>query len=863
MSDNQTSPVTAVQPAAKRLADYQPPDYLVPELNLAFRLAPQTTRVTAVSQIERNGEHQRPLVLDGEQQQIEQVLVDGAEVPYEQADGKLTIANVPAKFELTVVTIIDPQGNSSLEGLYMSDGAYCTQCEAEGFRRITFYPDRPDVLACFSVRIEAPTEFPFLLSNGNKIEEGSLADGWHYACWQDPFPKPCYLFALVAGDFDLLEDCFTTKSERDVKLQVFVDKGNLNKAHHAMASLKKAMAWDESRFDLEYDLDIYMIVAVDFFNMGAMENKGLNVFNTKYVLADEQTATDEDFHGIESVIGHEYFHNWTGNRVTCRDWFQLSLKEGLTVFRDQEFSSDVGSRAVNRIHAIKVMKNHQFAEDAGPMSHPIRPEEVIEMNNFYTVTVYDKGAEVIRMMHTLLGEQGFQAGMKLYFERHDGHAVTCDDFVQAMQDASGKDLTQFRRWYCQAGTPELTVTDSYDADKGVYRLDIKQFTPSRAHEKPKQPLHIPFSVELLDNDGKSLVNELLELTEASQHFEFAVSGGASVPSLLQDFSAPVKLHYQYSTAQLLVLMGFASSEVARWEASVSLFSQAVWQNVARLQQQQAMSLDSSVIDAFRAVVLHASQDHALSAEMLKFATANSLIEQVEQVDLDALFNARDFVIDAIADATEDELLARYRELAGQDSAASRSFKNAMLALLARSADGHESLLTQQFSSAVGMTDALGALAAAVAGNADCRDELLQQFGDRWQDTPLVMDKWFMLQGSINEDSVFERLTKLQDHPAFSFNNPNRVRSLLGAFASTNLSQFHRADGVGYQFLTDVIKKMNGLNPQIAARIMTPLIQFSKFDATRQNQLKACLQQLLDMPDLSRDVYEKACKALGQ
>ncbi|MCH1919200.1 aminopeptidase N [Shewanella sp. A3A] len=863
MSDNQTSPVTAVQPAAKRLADYLPPDYLVPALNLTFRLAPQTTRVTAVSQIERNGEHQRPLILDGEQQQIEQVLVDGAEVAYQHTDGKLTIANVPAKFELTLVTVIDPQGNSSLEGLYMSDGAYCTQCEAEGFRRITFFPDRPDVLSRFSVRIEAPTEFPFLLSNGNKVEQGSLADGWHYACWQDPFPKPCYLFALVAGDFDLLEDNFTTKSERDVKLQVFVDKGNLNKAHHAMASLKKAMAWDESRFDLEYDLDIYMIVAVDFFNMGAMENKGLNVFNTKYVLADAQTATDEDFHGIESVIGHEYFHNWTGNRVTCRDWFQLSLKEGLTVFRDQEFSSDVGSRAVNRIHAIKVMKNHQFAEDAGPMSHPIRPEEVIEMNNFYTVTVYDKGAEVIRMMHTLLGEQGFQAGMKLYFERHDGQAVTCDDFVQAMQDASGKDLSQFRRWYSQAGTPELTVTDRYDADTGVYRLDVKQITPTRSNEQPKLPLHIPFSVELLDNEGNSLVNELLELTEASQSFEFDVKGGAPVPSLLQDFSAPVKLHYQYSTAQLLVLMGSASSEVARWEASVSLFSQAVWQNVARLQQQQAMSLDSSVIDAFRAVVLHASQDHALSAEMLKFATANSLIEQVEQVDLDALFSARDFVIDAIADATEDELLARYRELVGQDNAASRSFKNAILALLARSADGHESLLTQQFNAAEGMTDALGALAAAVAGSADCRDELLEQFGKQWQDTPLVMDKWFTLQGSINDDSVLQRLTSLQAHPAFSFNNPNRVRSLLGAFASTNLPQFHCADGQGYQFLTNVIKKMNGLNPQVAARIMTPLIQFSKFDAQRQQQLKACLQQLLDLPDLSRDVYEKASKALGQ
>ncbi|KFZ38599.1 aminopeptidase N [Shewanella mangrovi] len=843
------------------MADYLPPDYLVPELALSFRLQPNATQVTAVSQVTRNGEHNRALVLDGEQQQIQQVLVNGENVDYLQQEGKLTIENVPTAFELTIVTEINPAANSSLEGLYMSDGAYCTQCEAEGFRRITFFPDRPDVLTRYQVRIEAPKAFPFLLSNGNKVEEGELDGDWHYACWQDPFPKPSYLFALVAGDFDLLEDSFTTKTGRDVKLQVFVDKGNLNKSHHAMASLKKAMAWDESRFDLEYDLDIYMIVAVDFFNMGAMENKGLNVFNTKYVLADEQTATDDDFHGIESVIGHEYFHNWTGNRVTCRDWFQLSLKEGLTVFRDQEFSSDVGSRAVNRIHAIKVIKNQQFAEDAGPMSHPIRPEEVIEMNNFYTVTVYNKGAEVIRMMHTLLGEAGFQAGMKLYFERHDGQAVTCDDFVQAMQDASGKDLSQFRRWYNQAGTPELTVTDNYDADAGVYRLQVAQSTPQRANEQQKLPQHIPFSVELLDNDGNSLVNQLLEVTDAEQTFEFNLNA-APVASLLQDFSAPVKLHYQYATSQLLVLMRYASSEVARWEASVALFSQAVWQNVARLQQSQSMSLDSSVIDAFRAVVLDASQDHALSAEMLKFPSTAALIEQVEKVDVDALLSARDFVIDAIADGCEDELLARYRELTSLDNAASRSFKNAMLQLLARSADGNEALLQAQYDSASGMTDALGALSAAVAGNAECRDELLVQFGERWQDTPLVMDKWFMLQASVDEDDVIDRITALQQHPAFSFNNPNRVRSLLGAFAALNLSQYHRADGAGYQFLTDIIKKLNSVNPQVAARIMTPLIQFGKFDDARQALLKGCLQQLLDLPELSRDVYEKASKALA-
>lgn len=456
--------MTQVQ--AKYLKDYQAPQFTIESIDLDVNLNGKNTVVKAISKVKRSSSHANPIVLDGEGLTLVSVAIDGQQVAYQVGEGQLTIETTLNEFELTIITQLDPEANSSLEGLYMSDGAYCTQCEAEGFRRITYFLDRPDVLAKYTVRIEADKlAFPFLLSNGNLIDKGDLDGGRHYVRWQDPFPKPAYLFALVAGDFDLLQDEFITRSQRKVVLQVFVDKGNLHKAHHAMASLKKSMAWDESRFDLEYDLDIYMIVAVDFFNMGAMENKGLNIFNTKYVLADTLTATDEDYHGIESVVGHEYFHNWTGNRVTCRDWFQLSLKEGLTVFRDQEFSSDLGSRAVNRIHAIKVIKNQQFAEDSGPMAHPIRPESVIEMNNFYTVTVYNKGAEVIRMMHTLLGEARFQAGMKLYFKRHDGQAVTCDDFVAAMEDASGIDLTQFRLWYSQAGTPVVTASDSFDADR--------------------------------------------------------------------------------------------------------------------------------------------------------------------------------------------------------------------------------------------------------------------------------------------------------------------------------------------------------------------------------------------------------------
>ncbi|QNV05744.1 aminopeptidase N [Shewanella algae] len=859
MSEAQT--ISPQQLQAKHLADYRPPAFLIPELSLSFQLEPKQTRVTAVSWVKRNGSHNEPLQLDGDELELEQLLVNGDPADYRLEPGKLLLETELNEFELTLVTRISPADNSALEGLYMSDGAYCTQCEAEGFRRITYFLDRPDVLAKYQVRIEADKAFPFLLSNGNLLEKGEMADGRHFAVWKDPFPKPAYLFALVAGDFDLLEDCFTSRSGREVKLQVFVDKGNLHKAGHAMASLKKAMAWDESRFDLEYDLDIYMVVAVDFFNMGAMENKGLNIFNTKYVLADKDTATDDDFHGIESVIGHEYFHNWTGNRVTCRDWFQLSLKEGLTVFRDQEFSSDLGSRAVNRIHAIKVIKNQQFAEDSGPMSHPIRPESVIEMNNFYTVTVYNKGAEVIRMMHTLLGEQAFQAGMKLYFERHDGQAVTCDDFVAAMEDASGKDLTQFRLWYSQAGTPQVTVTDEYDASTATYRLHLKQFTPVRAGEAAKAPLHIPFSLELLGNDGNALVNRVFDFTQAEQTLEFKDISVCPIPSLLQDFSAPVKLKYDYSTVQLLCLLRHAGSEVARWEAAMSLFSRAVWANVALLEQGQGMHLDPRVVDGFRGVILDEALDKGLAAEILKLLSVSSLIEQADKVELDALLLARDFVIEAIATGCEDELLARYRQLLPLDDAAARSLKNTLLWLLAKVSDEHESLIEQQFASASGMTDALGALLAANDANCDCRDALMQAFEQRWNKTPLVMDKWFSLQAMAEDDEVIARLETLLQHPAFSLNNPNRVRSLVGSFAAANVRQFHRRDGKGYAFLTAMLKQLNRLNPQVAARIITPLIQFAKFDAGRQAKMKACLQELLAMPELSRDLYEKVSRAL--
>ncbi|MCJ8305212.1 aminopeptidase N [Shewanella sp.] len=855
--------MTQAQAQAKYLKDYAAPRFSITHLDLSFNLDGKDTQVIAKSLVVRRDKQATSLVLDGDEMKVLSVKINGEDVSYKQGLTSLSIDTQLDEFELEVVTQLDPEANLSLEGLYMSDGAYCTQCEAEGFRRITYFLDRPDVLAIYTVRIEADkAAFPYLLSNGNPVEKGELDGNRHFAKWHDPFPKPAYLFALVAGDFDLLEDEFITRSNKVVKLQVFVDKGNLNKAHHAIASLKKSMAWDESRFNLEYDLDIYMIVAVDFFNMGAMENKGLNVFNTKYVLADTSSATDDDYHGIEAVVGHEYFHNWTGNRVTCRDWFQLSLKEGLTVFRDQEFSSDLGSRAVNRIHAIKVIKNQQFAEDSGPMAHPIRPESVIEMNNFYTVTVYNKGAEVIRMMHTLLGEQKFQAGMQLYFKRHDGQAVTCDDFVAAMQDASGVDLVQFRLWYSQSGTPVVTVEEDYDEANACYRLTIKQATPESVEQRDKQALHIPFDLELLSSQGESMLSEVLDVKLASQEFIFNNITQKPVPSLLQNFSAPVKLDFDYSIEQLVHLMRFANSEVARWEASVALVSQSIWDNVAKLQLNQAMHVDPRVVDAYRGVLLSDHLDLALVAEIFTLPSVSALIEQVESVELDALATARDYVSEEIANACEDELLTRYRELAGIDNAAARALKNICLLLLQKVSDEYQEYAEKQYRQAENMTDSLGALQAVNGEASPIRTELMSDYESKWKATPLVMDKWLTLHATCGDDHCLDTLVALTEHESFSYSNPNRVRSLVAAFAAGNLVQFHHIEGKGYDFLTDAIIKLNKVNPQVAARIITPLIQFKKFDLTRQAMMKACLERILGLPDLSKDLFEKVSKALG-
>ncbi|MEJ1267215.1 aminopeptidase N [Pantoea ananatis] len=867
------------QPQIKYRHDYRAPDYTITDIDLTFELDESTTRVTAVSQVKRQGDSQAELRLDGEDLTLISLEVDGqAWTAWREEAGCLVLSQLPDSFTLKIVNDIHPDRNSALEGLYKSGEALCTQCEAEGFRHITWYLDRPDVLARFTTTVIADgSRYPFLLSNGNRIDSGQDDKGRNWVKWQDPFPKPCYLFALVAGDFDVLRDSFTTRSGRNVALEIFVDRGNLDRADWAMTSLKNSMKWDEERFGLEYDLDIFMIVAVDFFNMGAMENKGLNVFNSKYVLAKAETATDKDYLGIEAVIGHEYFHNWTGNRVTCRDWFQLSLKEGLTVFRDQEFSSDLGSRAVNRIDNVRIMRGAQFAEDASPMAHPIRPDQVIEMNNFYTLTVYEKGSEVIRMMHTLLGEANFQKGMQLYFERHDGSAATCDDFVQAMEDASNVDLSQFRRWYSQSGTPTLSVRDDYNPELEQYTLHVTQHTPPTAEQKEKLPLHIPLDIELYDGQGKVIplqhnghpVHNVLNVTEEFQTFIFDNVYFQPVPSLLREFSAPVKLDYKWSDAQLTFLMRHASNDFSRWDAAQSLLATYLRLNVARHQQGQHLSLPLHVADAFRTVLLDANSDPALTALILSLPGENEIAELFEIIDPQAIALVREALVRTLARELADEFFAVYN--ANQQAEyhvdhaeiGKRSLKNICLYYLAfGDMDLADKLVQAQYHHANNMTDSLAALSAAVAAQLPCRDALLADYDERWHKDGLVMDKWFMLQATSPAQNALLNVRRLLSHRSFSMGNPNRIRSLIGAFASGNPSAFHAEDGAGYRFLVEMLTDLNTRNPQVASRMIEPLIRLKRYDAHRQALMRQALEQLQGLDKLSGDLYEKITKALN-
>jgi len=857
------------KPQAQYLKDYQAPQFSIQHIDLHFELAPLKTSVQSTMTINRTDESNADLSLDGVDLTLISVMVDDkAYNDYTLEDEKLIIHNLPKNFILKIENQIDPQTNTSLEGLYLSGGAYCTQCEAEGFRKITYYLDRPDVLASFDVTIIADKKYTHLLSNGNQIESGNLDDGRHFVKWQDPFKKPSYLFALVAGDFDVLRDHYTTQSGRKVELALFVDKGNLSKTPHAMTSLKKSMQWDEERFNLEYDLDIYMIVAVDFFNMGAMENKGLNIFNSKCVLANQETATDKDYHTIESIVGHEYFHNWTGNRVTCRDWFQLSLKEGLTVFRDQEFSSDLGSRALNRIDAVKVMRTHQFSEDAGPMAHPIRPEKVIEMNNFYTVTVYDKGAEVIRMMHTLLGEENFQLGMALYFERHDGQAVTCDDFVAAMSDASGIDLTQFKRWYSQAGTPKLNVEQVYNEQNQTFTLSIEQFAPD--NQPNNALLHIPFAIELLDSEGQSLPlvidnqpqDSVLNVTEKTQKFVFEDITQRPVAVLLEDFSAPCIVNQNTSAADLLHIMRFARSDFSRWDAQQRLFTNEMKAAIASGEA----CLSDDILSALKLLVDNREGDLALIAELLKLPSYDTLAAEYAVIPVDDIIAVQNAFESQIANFLTESLVNCYNALDDDGSTSAtavavRALKQLCLYYLAKTNHSEVSSLIRESANSSNMTNALAALSAVVKANHPLCDTLLNEFDAKWRHDVLVMDKWFALQAMKDSATSINDIKALYDHPSFDFGNPNRVRALVGSFSHFNITQFHRADGKGYQLLGDLLVKLNDINPQNASRMLTPFMSWKRYDENRSAAMKAQLQRLADLDGLSDDLFEKVEKAL--
>ena len=848
---------------ARYLADYQPPAFNIASVDLRVDLSDTNTIVTSVLSIERNGAHNAPLVLNGEQLQLISIQINAQALSkelYQVMDNELILHLEENCFELTIVTEINPQENSALEGLFKSGDAFCTQCEAEGFRRITYYFDRPDVMSVFTTTVIADKkQYPFLLSNGNSIEKGDLEGGKHFVKWHDPFPKPCYLFALVAGDFDLLQDSFTTMSGRKVQLEIFVDCGNLLKAEHAMQALKDSMSWDEQTFGLEYDLDIYMVVAVDFFNMGAMENKGLNVFNSKYVLADSTSATDTDYFNIEAVIGHEYFHNWTGNRVTCRDWFQLSLKEGLTVFRDQQFSADMHSSAVTRIQNVRVLRSLQFAEDAGPMAHPIRPEKVVEMNNFYTLTVYEKGAEVIRMMHTLLGQDKFRKGMDLYFQRFDGMAVTCDDFVQAMADASNIDLSQFKLWYSQAGTPLLTVNESFDSSAKIFSLNIKQSLNCSANDTTL-PMHIPIKIELLSEQGSTI--HLLELTEQEQTFCF--DGYTQQPNVafLGDFTAPVKVDYPQSDQALASIMVKAKNEFCRWDAGQKLFSTYIKQLV----KQPDLALPESLISAF-SHILTAEIDPALIAEQMALPCFDELVDLIDEVNPIAVVNALNTLKLFLAKGAKTLLAKTYQANLEQTysnsgtAVAKRSLKNACLSYLAL-LEQQQTLVEQQYQQADNMTDTLAALNCSAANNLPIFQQQMQSFEQKWSDTTLVMDKWFTLAASLSSDEIYPQLARLIAHPKFSLNNPNRARSLIGAFANRNAKYFHCESGRGYQFLAEQVAKLNKINPQVASRLITPLIQYKSFDKTRQQLMKEQLEKLAQLPNLSKDLKEKLDAALA-
>jgi aminopeptidase N len=871
-----------------RLVDYRPPDWLAESVALDIALDPKATRVRATLMLRPNGGQPAPLVLDGDALDLRSVTVDGQPLSPEQyvaAPDQLSIAQPPQRlFRLEIETLLNPSANTQLMGLYRSGSIYCTQCEAEGFRRITYFMDRPDVLAVYTTRIEADkAEAPVLLANGNLVESGEVAgSNRHYAIWHDPFPKPSYLFAMVAGRLACVEDRFRTMSGRDVTLRIFVEPGNESRCGHAMQSLKRAMRWDETAFGREYDLDSFMIVAVSHFNMGAMENKGLNIFNDKYVLASPETATDGDFDRIEAIVAHEYFHNWTGNRITCRDWFQLCLKEGLTVFRDQEFTADMRSRAVERIGDVRALRAHQFDEDSGPLAHPVRPSQYQEISNFYTTTIYEKGAEVVRMLETLLGPEKFRGGMDVYFSRYDGQAATVEQFVQCFADVSGGDLAQFMLWYSQAGTPELVAAGSYDAGAKSYRLDLAQTVPATPGQPCKQPMVIPLAIGLLGRDGRDLPlkrgdgadleRAVLTLTKAAQSFSFREIDEAPVLSLNRGFSAPIKLRANLAPDELRFLAAYDSDPFNRWEALQTLATRLLVDNVSALRAGRPGREEPGLTDALAAVLGDPRLEPAFVALMLALPGESEIAREIgHDVDPDAIFAACSALGKLVGHALRQRLFDVYRALAKDGpyqadaaSIARRTLRNACLDLMiASGSEDAAALASIQYRSADNMTDRMAALSTISLRNAPGRVELLDDFYARYRNEPLVIDKWFSLQATIPETATLDRVKALTSHAAFSFANPNRVRALISAFAFGNQKEFNRPDGAGYDFVVDVVLALDCKNSQVAARLLSALKSWRALEPGRRARAQAALARVAGTPSLSPDVSDIAQRALAE
>jgi len=856
------------------LKDYKPYPYKIRALDLKFDLRDGYTNVTATSQFERTDPAATEILLNGEALELLSLTLDGSEITgYTRDDSNLRLVAPAAQtFTLQIVTKITPETNTRLEGLYMSGGNYCTQCEAEGFRRITYFPDRPDVLTIYTVRIEADAaKFPLLLSNGNKTGEGMLENGRHFALWHDPFPKPCYLFALVAGDLVSIHDTYTTKSDRKVDLYIHVRRGDEGQCDHAMVSLKKSMKWDEDTYGLEYDLGVFHIVAVSDFNMGAMENKSLNIFNTALVLAHPDTATDADFARVESVIAHEYFHNWSGNRVTCRDWFQLSLKEGLTVFRDQEFSADMNSRAVARIDDVTQLRRLQFAEDASPLAHPVRPDNYIEINNFYTMTIYEKGAEVIRMIRTILGPENYRKGTDLYFSRHDGQAVTCDDFVQCMEEASGMDLSQFKLWYTQAGTPEVHFTGTYDAAAQTYGMTFTQTLPDTAGQTHKKPMHIPIAVGLVDSTGKDCdlgngeKTKIIHIQKDKDFFEFKNIKSAPIPSILRNFSAPVKLKSELTEAQLAFLLNHDSDGFNRWEAGQNLYTRTLHTLCNALEKDDNLLISKYILDVVGHLIGQApspTADKELMARTLTIPSVSELAQSRPLANPPQIHAARQSLLKAIKSEHREALRAIYESNQG-NTAPERALKNTALAILTSThGTGCATLAKTQYDAATNMTDRVAALSSLTHNTAPERDEAFAHFYNTFKGFPLVLDKWFSLQVLSTTPNCIQNIKELKEHTDFNIKNPNRVRALYASFAMNNPAMFHAADGSGYDFLTEAVIELNTINPQIAARLLTPMRSWKTYTLDRQDKMKACLARILETQNLAPDIYEIAQKSLA-